>query len=112
MDGYRGGQEGHSNRSEEFIRKITTATDRQTERQQHDRDVQAPAPGQTHGRDSEERNRGPWGKGGVSLYTFLGMGVISQSKGKEWGTGCVATKAPLDVTHFSDERSWHRKSVS
>lgn len=41
-----------------------------------------------------------------SLYTFLGMG---ESKGQGWGTGCMVTNAPFDITHFLDERFWHQE---
>jgi hypothetical protein len=64
----RRSQEGPSNGSKEFIIKVIIAIDRKTERQQHDRGVQGPVPGQTHGRDSEERNPSSCGRSGVSVH--------------------------------------------
>lgn len=53
---------------------------------------------QIHSRDTGQK----WG-----LFVHLPEGgVASQGKGKEQGMGCMATNAPLDRTHFSEERSW------
>lgn len=41
-----------------------------------------------------------------SLYTFLGT---RESKGQEWGTGCMVINARFEITHFLDERSWHQE---
>lgn len=72
VEGFRGGgQEGPLHGTKKFIIKVIIAIiamDRQTERQQHDRGVQGPVPGQTHGRDSEERNQSSCGRSGISVH--------------------------------------------
>lgn len=98
VQGFRGGgQEGHSNGSKESIRKMTTAMDRQTDRQRGSSMAEVFRP-QIHSRDTGQK----WG-----LFVHLPEdGVASQGKGKERGMGCIATNAPLDRAHFSEERSW------
>lgn len=106
VEGFRGGgQEGPSNGTKEFIIKVI-ATDRQTERGQHDR------PQSQDRHIAETLKRGlrlhVAEVGTVPLYIFLGMG---ESKGQEWGTGCMVTSAPFDITRFLVERSWHQEGT-
>lgn len=70
---------------------------------------QAPVPGQTHGRDSEERTQSSCGRSGYSSSVHLpGDGG---EQGTEWGTGCMVTSAPFDITRFLDERFWHQEGT-